>query len=274
MHPVSIPVTDFHTHAFPDTIVDHAMEHLSEVDGMNAYHDGTLAGLQNSMARCGIGRAVLCTIATKPDHFENIFAWCCEVCSDSIVPLPSVHPADPFFQEHLELIAEQGFVGTKIHPYYQDFTLDDPAYRSFFAVLERLGLLVVSHTGFDAAFPDWQRIADPRRILRLLERHPDLRLITTHLGAWEDWDEVVRHLIGKDIWIEISFAFGRIPDARIKRLLEAHPEEYLLFGTDSPWTDQGKALESLRALGLEQKLEEAILCTNAQRLLSEKGSAI
>ena len=270
MHAAGPPITDFHTHAFPDAIAEYAMEQLSDTDGMNACHDGTLDGLRASMASCGIERAVLCNIATKPDHFQNILNWCRAVRSDRIVPLPSVHPEDPHFAERLQEIAEEGFPGIKIHPYYQGFVLDDPQLIPFFRELERFKLLVISHTGFDAAFPDRKRIADPARILALLQRHPDLRFIATHFGAWEDWDEVERLLIGQHVAIEISFAFGRIPDERIRTMLQNHPREYILFGTDSPWTDQKASLESLYSLGMGQAFEDAVLRDNAERLLRGK----
>lgn len=248
------------------------MEQLSETDDMCAFHNGTLAGLRDSMAAAGIGRSVICNIATDPAHFENILNWCRSIRSSDIVPLPSVHPEDGFFGEHLQRIADEGFAGIKIHPYYQNFVLDDPQLAPFFREIERLGLLVVSHTGFDAAFRDrdGERIADPSRILRLLDRHPELRFVATHFGAWEDWDEVERLLIGQPILMEISFAFGRMPENRIRRMLEAHSQEYLLFGTDSPWTDQKSALDALRSLGLEQELEDTVLRRNARRLLGEE----
>ena len=34
------------------------------------------------------------------------------------------------------------------------------------------------------------------------------------------------------------------------KLLNNHPSDYLLFGTDSPWTDQKKALDILISLKL------------------------
>ena len=40
-----------------------------------------------------------------------------------------------------------------------------------------------------------------------------------------------------------------------------------MFGTDSPWDDQAKALDRLRRLPLEPWELEAILGGNAQRLL-------
>lgn len=264
MQPVAI--LDFHTHAFPDTIAVHAMESLADSADMRPDHAGTLDGLLASMDRAGIARAVLCNIATRPEHFGNILRWSEKIRSERIIPLPSVHPDDPELETHLRMIAAAGFPGIKVHPYYQDFYLDDP--DLLWRVAAETGMLVVSHTGFDAAFPDRKRRADPERILRVLDRHPELKLVTTHLGAWEDWDEVEAKLVGKPVYMEISYAFGRIPDARIRDIFNAHPAGYILFGTDSPWTSQQETLRSLTGLRLDPALERGILQENGERLLA------
>ena len=33
-----------------------------------------------------------------------------------------------------------------------------------------------------------------------------LALVTSHLGAWEDWDEVRKRLLGKPVYMETSFS--------------------------------------------------------------------
>jgi predicted TIM-barrel fold metal-dependent hydrolase len=55
-------------------------------------------------------------------------------------------------------------------------------------------------------------------------------------------------------------------------MMLAHPQEYLIFGTDSPWTGQKESVEQLLALNLGAERERHILYENARRLLAEKGS--
>ena len=57
--------------------------------------------------------------------------------------------------------------------------------------------------------------------------------------------------------------------AMSRQMLMAHPAEYLLFGTDSPWTDQAATLSQLRALDLGEPRLSRILYLNARDLLSE-----
>lgn len=258
---------DFHTHAFPDALAQRAVVSLEESGNISAYGDGTIAGLLASMDAAGIERSVLCSIATRPSQFEDILAWSAAIRSERIIPLPSVHPRDENLLAHVRQVYAQGFTGIKMHSFYQDYVLDDPALFPLYDELSKLGMLLVIHAGFDIAFPR-ERKADPARIDAVCRRWPELQLIATHVGGWDDWDEVERLLIGRPVYLELSFGTDFLPAERLKRLLLAHPPEYLLFGSDSPWTDQKKSLEGLRALHLPQELFDGITSGNARRLLS------
>lgn len=262
-------ITDFHTHAFPDALAGHAMTALlAETDDVTAWHDGRLSSLLASMDRAGIQRAVVCSIATKPKQFDKILAWSQEIRSERIVPFPSLHPADPDVAARVRQIADAGFRGIKLHPYYQDFDLDDPRLGPLYRALCDCGLILVSHTGFDVAFPRIRK-ADPQRIARVLDGYPALRFVATHLGSWEDWDAVATHLLGRPLYMEISYSLPILGKERSRDLLTRHPREYVLFGTDSPWQDQATAVQQLRGLDLGPEWERAILADNAARLLDE-----
>ncbi len=258
---------DFHTHAFPDALARRAVASLEENGGIEAHSDGSVGGLLASMDRAGIGQAVLCSIATRPGQFEDILHWSTAIRSERIVPLPSVHPRDPQWLERVRTVHAQGFVGIKMHSYYQDFDLDEPALFPLYDELSVLGLVLVVHTGFDIAFPR-QRRADAARTVALAARWPRLKLVATHLGGWDDWDEAERLLIGRPIHLELSLGLHALPPEHLRRLLLAHPQDYLLFGSDSPWSDQAASLAILRALRLPPALFDRITGGNARRLLA------
>jgi predicted TIM-barrel fold metal-dependent hydrolase len=96
---------------------------------------------------------------------------------------------------------------------------------------------------------------------------PTLRLVTTHMGAWDDWDEVEKHLIGQPIHMDVSLSLDLLGRDRARAMLLAHPADRVLFGTDSPWGSQAGTLEAVRRLDLGEALERAILGENAARLL-------
>jgi len=260
-------IIDFHTHAFPDTVATKAIPALAKEGQVTAHTLGTVDSLLASMDRAGISTSVICSIATRPAQFEPILAWSAAIQSRRLIPLPSIHPADPDAVAKVFMLKEQGFSGIKMHPYYQDFFLDDKRLNPLYEALSESGLLLVVHCGYDIAFPRIRR-ADPARILALQQRFPTLRLITTHLGGWDNWQEVDELLLGKEIFMEISFSLAYLPAEQAVRMLNKHPADYLLFGSDSPWDDQLEAIQRLKKLKLSDDRLNNILTKNAARLLA------
>jgi len=113
-----------------------------------------------------------------------------------------------------------------------------------------------------------ERIADPLKIVAVVERVPELKFVVTHFGAWDLWDEVEDMLIGREVYLDLSYALHLLPKARAKAMARAHPEGYLLFGSDSPWAGQREVMAQLSELGLDARLEAKILGENAARLLA------
>jgi len=260
-------IIDFHTHAFPDAVAAKAIPALEQKGNVKANHDGRIDSLLTSMDRAGIQKGVLCSIATNPNQYEAILSWSRQIGSERIIPFPSCHPADPKVLENIARIAEEGFIGIKMHPYYQDFFLDEDRMRPIFTEINRHGLILMMHTGYDIGFPR-QRRADPAAIVKIIERFPGLKLVTSHFGAWDQWDEVEQVLLGRPVYMDISFALQFLTPDRARSMLERHPEEYVLFGSDSPWCAQTTAIEQVKGLRLSPRLERALLGGNASRLLA------
>ena len=259
-------IIDFHTHAFPDPVAEKAIPSLEKAGNIKAHTEGTTDSLLASMDRAGIERSVICSIATRPEQFAAILDWSEEVQSERLIPLPSIHPDDRHSAERVFTVAQKGFKGIKMHPFYQDYTLCEARLNPFYDALSEAELLLVVHCGYDIGFPD-SRCADPAQILMLHQRFPKLRLIVTHFGGWKLWHEVEELLIGREIFMEISFALQYLTKEQARRMLNNHPPEHLLFGSDSPWADQKEYLQQLESLSLESKLFNAIAGDNALKLL-------
>ena len=259
-------IIDFHTHVFPDDIAERAVPLLAEQANVAPHLDGTMSSLLRSMDDAGVDLSVVASIATKPSQFAPILDWSKKIASDRLEPFPSIHPDDADVQERVRIIRGEGFKGIKLHPYYQDFDLDDDSAFPLYEALEESGLVVLCHTGFDIGFPMNMRKAEPTRILRVIKKFPDLQLVTTHFGAWHDWDEMREHMLGKPIYMEISFSLEHLGE-KAREMMRAHHADYILFGTDSPWTGQKQSIEAVRALNLGEEHEHKIFHANAERLL-------
>ena len=259
-------IIDFHTHIFPESIATHALPALEAKSGVTSALNGTEQDLLKSMQHNQINTSVVCSIATSPEQFAPILHWSKDLQSQHIVALPSVHPQSNNALEELNIIHQNGFKGIKLHPYYQDFFLDEERLLPLFTEIARLGLLVVMHCGYDIGFPREER-ANPKQIKELITAIPSLKLVAAHLGAWYQWDDVEQYLIGEDIYLDIAFVLDFLDKDQARRMIKNHPEDKILFGSDSPWEDQGKAIQKLRDLNVGTKLEKRILGENGEELL-------
>jgi hypothetical protein len=267
--PTGIPaaVFDSHTHAFPDHIAPGAMRSL--VEGakwmpVRTYHDGTLSGLLSSMDRCGIRRAIMCSVATRPTQVPKITDFSASVVSERIIPFPSIHPDFPQPEAEVERIASLGLKGLKFHPQYMNCAVDDPRCIRIARAAAGANLAMVIHAGYDLAF-DRDDLASPQRIRALHEALPDLRILACHLGGWERWTEALEYIAGQAIYLEPSFCFGQCPNGLLLRIIERHPPQYLLFGSDSPWSDQAGDLEQFLNLPIPHQTKHRALWANAHR---------
>lgn len=273
---------DFHVHAFPESLAERAMVSLNERIDDSAFHscgDGRIASLIAELDANGIDRAVVCSIATRPKQWRSILDWSLslrdggsgEEAAKRIIPLASVHPADPEAEAHLAEVAAAGIPGVKLHPYYQEFELDAPAILDFLRMARDQGLLVVTHAGFDVGFAR-DLLCDPIRIRRVAEAVPGLDLVAAHLGGWSAWDEVERELIGlPGLYIETSFAPSMLGAGRMGGLLRRHPADHVLFGTDWPWRPHAPDLAAIGSLPDPAEWKAGLLGGNAVRLLRRHG---
>jgi uncharacterized protein len=253
---------DVHTHAFPDSIAERAVPLLAEQGNVKAWLDGKITTLLASMDRAGIAKSVVCSIATKPGQFGPILKWSQTIASDRLIPLGSVHPSDPEAMAHVRAIRDTGLKGIKLHPYHQGFDLDEERLMPIYEAIADCGLVLIMHTGFDVGFPRVRK-ADPGRILNVFRRFPSLKFVVTHLGAWEDWDEVKLHLLGLPLYMDLSCALEFMSPEQARAMIMAHPADRMLFGSDSPWNDQAEVVARVRALDLPADRLERILGSNA-----------
>jgi len=264
-------IFDSHAHAFPDSIAPSALRHLIDEAlwrPIQAYHDGTLKGLLDSMDRAGISRAVVCSVATKPTQVRKITDWSAAIASDRITPFASIHPDFDQPEAEVERIAQLGLRGLKIHPQYMNCGFDDPRMIRIAKAAAKANLCFTMHCGHDLGFQK-SDLGNPLSLRRLHEAVPDLRILACHFGGWEWWDEVVKHVAGLPVWIETSFVIGQCSRELVERILEIHPKEYLLFGTDSPWADQKAEVEAFLSLPLDEPIKRAAMWDNMLRYLGQ-----
>ena len=279
-------IIDIHTHTFPDKIAAATLDKLKHLSHTIPFTDGTAAGLAASMARAGVDRSVVMPVATSPrqvPHVNDASARMNELGAQTgVLSFGCMHPDFDGWKEELARVRDLGLKGIKLHPQYQDTDFDDPRYLRILDRCGELGLVVLTHAGLDIGMPGKDNCA-PEMVARVLEQVGPVKLVLAHMGGWRQWDRVEALLPGTGVYLDTSFSLGEITplddghyrpgdlplldEAAFLRMVRKFGSDRVLFGTDSPWDDQGAALVRLRALPLESAELDAILGGNARALL-------
>ena len=279
-------IIDIHTHVFPDHMAAKVLDKLSRMSRSIPFTDGTLDGLRRSMEQAGIDRSIVLPVATNAHQVEKIndlSARSNEKQSD-VIYFGAMHPDFMNYSDELSRIARLGLKGIKIHPIYQETDIDD---IKFLRILDRaaeLGLIVIAHAGLDIGFPGVVRCS-PMMIRRVVDQIGDFKFVAAHMGGWRNWDEVPTTLADTKIFIDTAFSTGRIvprgdcrwneKDLRMldgdqfMKFVDAFGADRILFGTDSPWSDQSESKKFIEGLPLDEDARKKILGGNAQKLLDQ-----
>lgn len=279
-------IIDIHTHVFPEKIAAPTVKKLEQLSHTRSFSDGSAAGLRISMARAGVDACLVLPVATNPHqvpHVNDSSARMNDLGPETgIYSFGCIHPDFDGYREELGRIASLGLKGIKLHPEYQGADFNDIRYLRILDRCGELGLTVLSHAGLDVGFPGKDNCS-PDMVLRAIRQVGPVKLVLAHMGGWRQWDQVEELLWNTQVSIDTSYALGSIaslddgyyapedlplmPEEQFVRMVRKFGAKRVLFGTDSPWDDQEKALQRLRALPLESWELEAILGGNAQALL-------
>lgn len=262
-------IIDFHTHIFPDRIAEKTIEKLQEVGKIKAFTNGTLEGLKKSMVENNINISVVLPVVTKPSQFDTVNSYAAEITGkEGIISFGGIHPEIENYQEKLQEIKQMGLLGIKLHPDYQATYVDDPKMVRMIQYATELGLIVVLHAGRDIGLPDPVHCSPQRaaNMLHQIERE-DAKIILAHTGGYDQWNEVEEYIVGKNVYLDISFSLGMITDEQFVRIVKNHGADRVLFGTDSPWGGQKETMEYLGKMDFTEEEVERICWRNGLELL-------
>jgi predicted TIM-barrel fold metal-dependent hydrolase len=260
-------VIDFHTHCFPDSLARKALRQLSAAAGsLPFFTDGTAGGLTASMEKAGISYSVIQHIATKPAATPTVNRWAAEVNGGKIVSFGTIHPDYSNWRDEIAFLTDAGIKGIKFHPDYQDFVVDEKRLYPIYEAAAGAGLVMLFHAGLDLGYPPPYKCM-PNRMANVVRDFPGARFVATHMGAYNYWREVEEHLVGTDVYFDTAYCSIGMERESLARLIRLHGAGKVLFGSDSPWTDQAAEAAVIRSLALDEPEKEAVLWKNAAKLL-------
>ncbi|MCR5208057.1 MAG: amidohydrolase family protein [Eubacterium sp.] len=280
-------IVDVHTHSFPERIAEKAIPAMSAAAKTTAYTKGTDAALSASMDEAGIDISVLLPVATNSGQVEKLNNIAIEkneaFCGKGLFSLGCMHPEYEDYKNELSRIKDRGLTGIKLHPAYQDTDLDDKRYLRIIDRASELGLAVMVHAGLDIGIMP-HNFSSVGHICTVLKEIAPRRFVLAHMGGWKGWNEVESTLCGENVYLDTSFSLERyeVPDGmfvpeeetrlmsdeQFLRILKKHGADKILFGTDSPWSDQKKTLEHIKRLVPDEKEQALILSENAFKVFS------
>ena len=244
-------------------------------------------------------------VAHHPDRFPSFVA--------------SVPITDPegMLAEAERAVKELGAGGIQIFTNINGWPLDKPEYLGIFDIMAELDRPIWLHPIRGADFPDYQKETKSRYEIwwalgwsyetsaamahlvfsGLFDRHPELKIITHHLGGiipyvegkvgpgWdhlgirttdEDYSKILKGLKKRPIdYFRMFYADTAVFGARAATLcgLDFFGTEHTLFGTDAPFGPEGKwgytrwTIDTIESIDLSAEARCAIYEGNARRLL-------
>lgn len=279
-------IIDFHTHTFPDKIAGSVIGKLQRLSRSRPFTNATNDGLRRSMEQAGINLSILLPVMTNAGQVHKLNDLAARINErwqeTGLLSFGGMHPDVENYKEALNHVTELGLKGIKIHPAYQGADFDDIRYLRIIDKASELGLIVLTHAGWDIGIPG-HNYCDTGHVQRVMQEVGPDRLVLAHMGGWQDWKAVGEELAGLPLYFDASFSTGDIVPApgttrtpeeshnmnreQFIHLVRKLGTDRILFATDCPWSDQAESLRFVRSCGFSQQELADILGNNAQKLL-------
>ncbi len=266
-------IIDLHTHIFPERIAKKTVEFLAQKGGIPPFSNGTDEGLLCEMEKGGVDIAVTLPVVTSPKQFESINRFAAEInerykeSPRRLISFGGIHPDCEDVERKMAWIAEQGFLGIKLHPDYQETFIDDERYIKILKEAKKNDLIAVTHSGVDGGYRGLPVRCTPDRVKRVIDKVDHNRLVFAHLGANERAEEVYTTLCGADVYFDTAYVLRFTEREMLLKIIEKHGADKILFATDSPWSSIEGDVKRIKSLGLDKQTEEKIFYKNAKALL-------
>jgi predicted TIM-barrel fold metal-dependent hydrolase len=274
------PFIDAHCHLFPDRLLA-AIWRAFRADGYALAHEADSDTIRRRLLATGAERLFVLVYAHKPGVATGLNAWLHEVAQSEprVVPFGSVHADDPDRAALVETCFQTyGFAGLKLHASVQRTACDDarldPVYQA--CIAHRRWVLL--HAGTAPYHDAYTGVATAER---LLERHPDLRVIFAHLGLWdvEAFGRLARQY--PNVYLDCSSVLGyprfsgELDLGWLRDFLLTHTDK-ILFGSDFPFleTPYTTPLQALVDLELPSATLARLRHDNAQAVLASVGGPL
>lgn len=170
------------------------------------------------------------------------------------------------------LLKEKVIKGIKLFPGHDPYYPTDERCFPYYKFCEELGAPIVIHTGANSGKIEVAKYSDPKLIIEVATRYPQLKIIITHYN-WPDMQrcyDLTRQ--SPNIYFELAaLADEEVVEAtggldKIKSVLKktiADRPDQVIFGTDWPMCKIENHIKLIKELNLPREIEEKIMYKNA-----------
>jgi predicted TIM-barrel fold metal-dependent hydrolase len=172
------------------------------------------------------------------------------------------------------LMAAERIVGMKIFPGHDPIYPTDPRLDPYYALCQRHGLPMMIHTGINPGHPEVAQYNDPKYIVQIAQRYPELPIVIAHY-FWPEVDYCYEVTRGFDnIYFDTS---GLADDELVEETgadavqrvvlasLKDNPRS-IIFGTDYAMCDRQQHIGWVNALPITDEARDRIFSKNAVEL--------
>jgi uncharacterized protein len=262
-------IIDFHAHIYPESVAAKIIPAVEKKLKIAVPCTGSPEDLRSRMKSCGIVQSIVLPLAKGQGDVSSLNDWAQSVCRDGLLAFGAIHPLMEGLEAELDRLKGWGAKGVKMMPLLQRVYPDDPRCGRLYDALIDNDMILVTHSGRDPL--DRKEVfGTPKRFSEMIQSYPELNVVLAHLGGLRMWDDVYKYLLpaGKNVFFDTSYVSFYMGNADLQKLIRDTGVERVLFGSDYPWEDPGRAVEIINCLDLSEKEKEAVLWMNATRLLN------
>jgi len=197
---------------------------------------------------------------------ENIF----------ILGSPNIlDPKDDEIEYFDELLKNKSIIGLKLFPGHDPFYPTDRRCDDVYRLCLKYDLPVIIHTGINFGDIECAKYNDPKYIVKIAEKYPDLKIVIAHY-FWPEIEycyKITRPFkniffdtsaLADDEVVRMSGGIDKILSILKKTIID-NPES-VLFGTDYPMCDTKKHVELLESLKISSAFKEMVFHLNARKI--------
>lgn len=201
---------------------------------------------------------------------ERLAAECRQHGEGLLVPLGTVNPALPDWEEDLRRCAdEHKMPGIRLHPNYHGYALDEPVAEKLLTLAAERGLVVQIALRMEDPRTQHRLLqvpdVDPAPLAALLAKLPALCVQLLNALNVVRGDALDKLIAAGHLYVEIASLEGA---GGLERLLAHVPLSRVLFGSYFPFFAWESAELKLQEAGLAQAQRTAIAQQNAEALLA------